>query len=385
MNVTCFTTLSELAPLAADWDRLARGVPFRSWAWLSAWWRHYGLERSGRHHQTRLYVLVVFSRTGMPVGIAPWYRDFSPAKGRVVRFLGLGEVCSDYLSVLCQPTMEETVAEALALWLTRANRPAPGMSVDEESRAWDCLELTGVDAEDGAVGLLAEKLANYGHTVHRRFGANCWRIQLPDTWDQYLAQLSKSHRKQLRRLTERLLNPGRAVVHHVERLADLPQGQEILVDLHQRRWQALGEPGCFASPRFSAFQLEVMPELLRSGQLSLTWIEVDGQPVVAEHHLSGQGVLYGYPAGIEPNVHDFSPGQLGNLVMIRWAIEHGYRAFDFLRGDEAYKAHWRASPRPSQELRIIAPRVSAQLRHTLWCAGSRLRRWLKANLKPSGE
>jgi CelD/BcsL family acetyltransferase involved in cellulose biosynthesis len=383
MNITHFTTLAELAPLAAHWDRLARGVPFRSWAWLSAWWRHYGTASSDQQQKRRLYVLVVSNQAGIPVGIAPWYWDYTPAKGRVLRFLGLGEVCSDYLSVLCQPQMEVAVAEVLAVWLTEANRTPRSLSNGSGSLAWDCLELTGVDAEDVVVAHLADRLEAQGNTVHRRAGANCWRIRLPDRWDEYLAQLSKNHRKQLRRMTDRLLDTGRAVVHHVDRTADLDEGWEFLVDLHQRRRQSLGEPGCFASARFYAFHREVMPDLLHNGQLCMAWIEVDGRPAVAEYHLSGQGVVYAYQAGMEQSLASFSPGQLGNLVMIRRAIEHGYRAFDFLRGDEAYKAHWRAQPRPSREIRVVAPRASAQLRHSLWCAGSRVKRWLVEQLKTS--
>ena len=31
----------------------------------------------------------------------------------------------------------------------------------------------------------------------------------------------------------------------------------------------------------------------------------------------------------------------------------GYRAYDFLRGDEPYKADWRAQPCPVEEIRIV--------------------------------
>jgi len=41
MRVTRFDNLDDLSRLAADWDRLAAGNPFRSWAWQSTWWRHY--------------------------------------------------------------------------------------------------------------------------------------------------------------------------------------------------------------------------------------------------------------------------------------------------------------------------------------------------------
>jgi hypothetical protein len=120
VRIACYTNLDELVPLAADWDRLARGVPFRSWAWLSGWWRHYGVPLRIASGRGGLCVLVVFDGLDTPVGIAPWYWRQSAARGRVVRFLGLGDVCSDYLSVLCQPTLEEPVAAAATLGRGRA-------------------------------------------------------------------------------------------------------------------------------------------------------------------------------------------------------------------------------------------------------------------------
>jgi len=381
MHVARFTNLAELAPLAADWDRLAGGVPFRSWPWQSAWWRHYGSVPSGHHQKTQLYVLVVYSTAGVPVGIAPWYWDYTPAKGRVLRFLGLEGIASDHLSVLCQPGMEDAVTGALADWLTEANKPH---AVADESSAWDLLELTGVDAQDTRIACLVEALEGCGHAVHRRPGVNCWAIELPDRWEDFLAGLRRSLRQHCRR-AEQWLNSAHALLHRVEHLAALPQGQEILIDLHQRRRQALGEPGCFASPRFTAFHQEVMPELLRHGRLCLAWAEVEGRPVAAEYLLSGEGTIYAYQGGLAPEEKACSPGHLINMLMIRRAIEQGYRVFDFLRGDEPYKAQWRAQPRASVEIRVVAPRASARLRHTLWCTGSRVKRWLKNSLSHHGE
>src|SRR5271157_3046337 len=42
MQITAFSNWDEIAPHTESWDRLACGVPFRTWAWLSSWWRHYG-------------------------------------------------------------------------------------------------------------------------------------------------------------------------------------------------------------------------------------------------------------------------------------------------------------------------------------------------------
>ncbi|NQU21382.1 MAG: GNAT family N-acetyltransferase [Candidatus Nealsonbacteria bacterium] len=379
MQVYCLCDLNELAPYADDWDRLAGGVPTRSWAWLSTWWKHYGQPAGDAPSSRRLFVPCVFDRTEKLVAVAPWYCESSAAGGSVVRPLGSGEVCSDYLGLLCQPGIERQITTAVADYLT-------GVSGDDDcdGPAWDLLELTGIDGQDAAVGQLVERLEEAGNTVHHRDGPNCWRIELPESWDAYLAMLSKSHRKQIRRLQRDLLDTGRAVLHTVTRADELPAAIDVLIDLHQRRRQSLGEPGCFASPAFAAFHREVMPRLLRSGQLQLHWLELDGRPVAAEYQLAGGGVVYAYQSGIEPELAQQQPGRIATVAALRRAIEHGYRALDFLRGDEPYKAHFRAEPRPSMAVRIVPNRPTAQWRHNLWLAGDNMKHWLKSGLHFAG-
>src|SRR2546425_1230502 len=77
----------------------------------------------------------------------------SRAAGFVLRFLGSGEACSDYLSLLCPSGHELEVATALADWLDRAARK-PALACDR----WDLLEMTGVDALQSAPRLLADCL-----------------------------------------------------------------------------------------------------------------------------------------------------------------------------------------------------------------------------------
>lgn len=391
MQVLSLSTLDELTPYQDDWDRLSAGVPFRSWTWLSGWWRHYGQGSGGGRRSARLFVLAVFDLDQL-VGLAPWYLDCGGPWGRVVRLLGSGEVCSDYLSLLCRAGMEDQVAEALADYLCQA-----GAAQGHDHLRWDLLELRGVDAEDRAIGRLIEHLAERGNAVHRRPAPNCWRIELPaatggngfadarpSPWDQYLAMLSRGHRKQLRRLERRMLRTGRAVLKTVEHLDQLPRAIDLLIDLHQRRWGALGRKGCFASRRFTAFHRDVMPELLSDGQLRLHWLELGGKPVAAEYQLAVGGVVYAYQSGMDPDALDEQPGRLITLATLRRAAEQGYRAYDFLRGDEPYKAHFRARPRPSLAVRIVPNRTSAHLRHGLWIASSNIKQWIKGSLKPAG-
>jgi CelD/BcsL family acetyltransferase involved in cellulose biosynthesis len=379
MRVFCVENFAELTPYANNWQRLVTGSPFCDWTWLSNWWRHYGPRDDAESIRTRLATFLVLDNDNSLVGIAPWYIERSAMNGRVLRPLGSGEVCSDYLSLLCEPGSEEGVVQALAEYLFQS--AGSGRS----QWRWDLLRLDGIDAEDHTMTMLAQSMVALGCAVHRRAGRNCWRLELPADWETYVASLSKNLRRDVRRLERDLLNTNRVVLHAAEQMDELSGAMDILVELHQRRRESLGEKGCFASERFLGFYRAVMPELLRHGQLQFYWLEVDGRPVAAECQLVCGGVLYTYQAGMDPAAAAHEPGKLIYLMILRRAIEHGYRAFDFLRGDEPYKARFGAQPRASIEFHVVPPRAAARLRHGLWLTGKNVKQWIKRGVRGQGS
>lgn len=376
MRVCCLTDLDELTPYVDDWNRLAAGSPFRGWTWLSHWWRHYGPQSKSEALRIRLTALCVFDESDALVGIAPWYLDCSAIRGRVLRFLGSGEVCSDYLGVLCYPAREEAVVEALADYLVKN-----AFADDPDAMRWDLLDLEGIDAEDHVMSNLVDHLAMLGCSTHRRPGMNCWRMELPADWESFVASLGRNRRRDLRRLERNYLDTDRVVLHRVTRTEELPKAMDILVDLHQRRHNAQGEPGCFASPRFLAFFRDVVPELLRQGHLQFHWLELDGKAAAAEYQLTGNGVLYQYQAGMDPDAIEHRPGYMINVAILREAVASGCRWFDFLRGDEPYKACFGARPRPSVKFRVAPHRPVSLLRHNLWIAGNSAKEWVKRGVR----
>ena len=105
-----------LSLLRDRWNALAGDVPFRAHEWLATWWKHYDSEHMRRRE---LHVVCVTSDDGQLVGLAPWYLDRSLAKGRMVRWLGDGKVCTDHLTLLCEPEYRIDVAATLAQHLVR--------------------------------------------------------------------------------------------------------------------------------------------------------------------------------------------------------------------------------------------------------------------------
>lgn len=371
MHVRRITSLNEAFALASRWNLLTRNVPFRGWEWLSSWHNHFGADGE-------LCLIVAEDDRGELLGLAPWRLHSHGLRGRVLEFLGSGSVCSDYLSLLSTVEHEDAVVAQIAQWLVEAARGP------EPANRWDLLELSGVAAADGAVVRLTDRLQEAGCAVYRRAGLNCWRIELPQTWEEYVGGLSKSHRKQVRRLERRLNETDDAVLRTAHGPEQVGQGMRILVDLHQRRRRSLGQPGCFADRRFHDFLHEAAERLAERDSLRLHWLELHGKPVAAEFHLVGGDGVYAYQAGVDPDSLDEEPGRLITVATIQHAIEEGRRWFDFLRGDEPYKAHFRASPVECVETHVAAPRAASQIRHGVWAAGDAMKLLIKSSLGLAG-
>lgn len=365
MTVRLITTWEELLSLETPWNALAAGAPLRSWDWLATWWKHYGVadrrqaaQGSQRATERRLYVLAVYEDADRNdngcerklLGIAPWYLDRTSLKGNVLRWLGRGEVCTDHLSLVCGVEDREHVAAAVAETLTAT------------CNDWHRVDLDAVDADDAAVGKLVTALEACDCLVSRQATDACWTLDLPTSWDDYLAALSKSHRKQLRQLERRVLESERVRWHRVQCGGELADAWRVLVNLHQRRRRSLGEPGCFASRPFHDFHREVVGRLLERNQLRMSWLELDGSPAAAEYHFADDTTTYAYQGGVDPDRLGDEAGRLSTILCLRAAIDEGHQRFDFLRGDEPYKAHWRATPRATYDYRVVPNRCLARLR-----------------------
>jgi CelD/BcsL family acetyltransferase involved in cellulose biosynthesis len=393
LQVFQLSTLAELASLRLRWNELAAGVPMRTWEWHENWWRVYGntcptkrREMPAGHGEVygkELYLLTVFEPPDRLIGIAPWYLEFSETQGRVMRFLGSGEVCTDYSTILCEPGKEHAVAEALAQTLCDPLHVADWLT-NNHVRHWDRIEFEAVPTDDSVMQMFLRELSRQNNLVHRRPGLSCWQLPLPATWDEYLAQLSKSHRKQVRRAERELFATGRAKLCELTNEAEFDVAWERLVSLHQRRHQSLGKTGCFASPRFTTFHEELARSLFKAGMLRLEWLEFDGRVLASEYQFVGNDTVYAYQGGIEPTELELSPGWLMLLSSVKQAISEGRTKFDLMRGDEAFKAHWRALPTQTEDIRIVKRTASNQVRRGLWVAGDQVRSWLKNGLGLSG-
>lgn len=358
--------IEQLSELTTQWSRLAHDLPFCDPAWMLTWWDNYG--QSG---DRELLVLCVYEGEQL-VGLAPWFREQEGVGGCIIRFLGAGDVCSDYLNILAEPGKEQFVATQLAGWLAK----------DEGAVAWEQLQIECIPADSSStLNVLLAELENLELVVSRTESDSCWRIALPDEMAEYVAKLSKNQRYQMRRAHRDQLASGNVTYELATTPEQIEQLWPVFVELHQRRREALGEPGCFADEVFAKFLHDATVKLAESGKAAIFILRENDQPVAAEHQLLGSQTAFAYQSGLDPERMELCPGKLANYVTIEAAIEAKRTHFDFLRGDEPYKALFRAEPVECHDIRVIANSVSAKLKHQMWATSQQLKTLVKKAIK----
>jgi CelD/BcsL family acetyltransferase involved in cellulose biosynthesis len=309
----------------ATWQRLhaasAFRAPFTSWAWQTTWFGAFG---EGR----RLQLLRLDDGVGDPAGVLPLYEE-SPG---VLALVG-GVDVSDYLDVVCPAGTEGDVWTALLE--SRATSPV----------VWD---LHAIRAASPTVDALRTLAPAHGLRVEQEVEERCPVLDLPATWEAYLAKLTGKHRHELTRKIRRFERevPG-ARVTSVASEDDVAARMGDFLTLH--RASRVGKSR-FMDERMERFFRTSLGALARAGQVRLWFLERDTGAVATFICLEWPGCVGLYNSGFDPALASVAPGIVLLAHVIRDALDRRLPRFDFLRGEERYKYEF--EPRPEDLLRL---------------------------------
>ncbi len=342
-----------LAPFLSFW-RAQAPTPLQSPEWMLAWWEAFASPNS------QLSVAIVSTETGEVVGLAPFYLRDDWGSGRSLRFLGSGRACGDFQTLISATGFEAQVGMAVGRWL-----------IDfRDQIKWGFIELEGITQADTAVGTLVETLKLARCWQHTSELEHTWRLDLSGGWQGFLNGLSKTQRRQTRNWVNRFDKSEHWRLHFVDAPEAIPTALAQCIDLHQKRWIAAGEPGCFANAKFKRFVENACRELAQERRVHIAFFEDDGKPIACHLYASdAMGNRYMYQSGRDPQRDSDSVGRILNSIVIRHACREGVGHIDFLRGDEIYKQRLGATPTACLRLRLAAPALLPRARHGLRTIG----------------
>lgn len=290
----------ELSP--DEWEalrsRTPNPTPFQSIDWLRCWCRYWPCQP---------FVLAAYQGKdlvgAMPLVRGGWFGD-------TVRSMGAGP--SDILDPLVEPAVREEVLAAI---------------IDRLCTGPQIIDLHQIRDQIG---------------VPDRFlameQAKCLILDLPPTFEEYVATLGKSLRADIKR-NRSGSRAGRYRIIRAEK-GNAADCIEALFRLHRQRWRRKGLPGAFVG-RSLRFQKEWLPIGIANGSVWLSILEIDGTPAGAIYAFRVGQTCFFYQAGMDPVFSGHSPGTTLVAATIERAISEGCTRFDFLRGDEQYKRRWK--------------------------------------------
>ncbi len=309
--------------------------------WLTAWWHHYGAG-----HQLQILAVAEGDRL---LGVLPLY-ELETRLGKQLRFLGSGTVCSDYLGAVVDPTCAEAVYKLLN----------GGMRELVSQREIEALHLEGISINDAWLPQLTKFADEAGYSMRTQSIVNSWSLKLPASWGEL--QQSQRGRSVYRKAKKCFgkIESNDLRIRQLTQPTDLNEGMAHLIRLHQARRESVGDHGCFADQRFELFLREAIGNMLANGSACIGVCEVSGVVIGVQLLLLGSDTAFMYQSGIDPNYLAMEPGHANVTGGLLYAISKGLKNYDFLRGDEPYKAYWGAQPQPLQRVILAPPTLKAQ-------------------------
>jgi len=287
-----------LASLAGEWSALEARTgapsPYLTYEWLSRWAEVY---------RPRVLLLVSGREDGVLVALG---LIEVPRRG-VWHFAG--RPVTPERGLLCLPGREAEVWSAFGSWL------------EEHSGRWALLTGEGLD----------ESVATLPGTKHEPVTVT--RLDLPETFDEYLAGRSSMTRRTLRKKIRRVERAGGAVLEVGEE--ERREAIETCVRLHTARTLAQGERHPAVDHRL-AQMLEAVGRSL-SFELRVFTLSFSERPVAVFVRLDHGLTAYGYQIGVDPEADALSPGIVIQLRALENAIEQGMRRLDMGPGAYRYK------------------------------------------------
>ena len=316
LQVEILRDAGKLRALSNEWSGLADATgsitPFQLPPWQLTWWQHFG------SRDLRCYT---FREADQLVGLVPLFRHLWQGRWQLTL---IGSGLSDYLDpLLLRHDVLPVLSQAL-----------------QAEADWDIC-----DWQDLRQDTPLQSLPDFQIEVQP--DVPCSAIPLVESFSSYWSQRSADLRRNIKRYARKAQDQG-GPMHF---LVEPPNTalMDILIDLHSRRWQHEGESGMVELNRSGDFLRDVFTRDPTCQTFRVVWNE---EVVAMTAGFVREGTVYSYLSAFDPRYEILGFGRYLLYRSLQWAFEQQICSWNFLRGEESYKASFGAVATPKCRLRI---------------------------------
>jgi CelD/BcsL family acetyltransferase involved in cellulose biosynthesis len=120
-----------------------------------------------------------------------------------------------------------------------------------------------------------------------------------------------------------------------------------LVQLHEARWKLKHQPGSFACSRFRRLHRSLCTKLAPIGGVDLMKVTAGDETLGVFYNFIHRGTVYQYQSGVRiEKSNKLRTGVTAHVACIQHYTDHGFREYDLMAGDFAYKESLSNATRP---------------------------------------
>lgn len=314
---------SDLAAAEAQWrefEQTADCTIFQTFDWLMEWYRCIGVNKN-------LTPVIVFgSVNGLPCFLFPLAIECTAVR----RLVWLGVDLADYNVPLLATNFRTHVppGQFVQVWKQI-------VSLIRNEFQYDVIEL---DKMPATIGSQSNPFCDLPVLV-AEYSAHA--ATLADDWDRfYTAKISTSSRQTDRRKLRRLADHGDVQFVEVQEPLDIKYTFSALVEQKRASYARMGVADMFEPPGHSEFYKAITEHPRFRSIVHLTRVDVGDDPAATGLGLRFKSRYYLILHSYQERYSKYSPGVHHIHHLLKYAISHQMRIFDFTIGDEPYKNHW---------------------------------------------
>jgi CelD/BcsL family acetyltransferase involved in cellulose biosynthesis len=342
MYIKTLRTFDEFLSIEDEWNDLGaeNNNIFLTHLWLSEWWRIYGTKN-------QIFTLLVIENDHL-IGILPLMIHKVQPGLKFLRFMGSGNVIPNHLDIIARAEDRLKVVTALSenLYNHRAE--------------WDMLDLDKLPSEGATLANIRDYFKVQGLFTEMEVSARCPYIELPAQFESYMK--ARPHQRNFLRFQRRIARENVDIrMKCANTLEEASNVLNALITLHQERWTKRGYPGSFATQDCRDFHQKIVRRSLKAGQLRLYYAVTDSEISSICYGFRVGDTIQLYNKGFDERWARYNIGNIITAYAIEQAIQEGARYFDFLQGEERYKADWATHTRENIRLRVYSQTWRAKI------------------------
>ncbi len=320
---------------------------FLSWEWISSWKNYFSDNRE-------LQLVYITDVNNLPVAALPIMIEPVRLSGisltKRIQLLGADSLaCSEHLGFLIKEGTDIDLLHQLLthLWQNHGNKKY--------------LLFSELDIDSREKEIVAHWSHNMAIRQETKSRGGCWQVELPDTWDSFLAKLSSNFRQQIRRSLRKIAQSSSFSIRQISESKEVESVTYKLMELNQSRMAGKGVNSCFNTQAMRDFFVEMSVGMVASKKAWLDALFADGEIVAASLHLVDNTTVAYYQGGFDEQFAKQKPMVVLFATAIQRAIEQNKIIYDFLGGNESYKQRWGATLKPYTSLSLLPSSTGQQM------------------------